>query len=249
MNNNKTGKYIKYAIGEIVLVVIGILIALQINNWNQSRKEAKQEQLILKKLEVELQEDIKFVQNQIETGIIYIEDFKFCLDVLSNQKESSLEEFHKHFSSSIIMTLFDINRTTFNSITESRTIDYIQNDILVDSLNSFYNDNYKGWDTANKDYTRNVIGPYLMNFDYLPVVNYDRYEMNTGGFSKNDFAQIDVSKFEIKPKSIEDFKKDIFIINILRQRLFLTEGQVLRYKQLKRKMESLVKQIQVEMKK
>ena len=36
---NKTGKYFKYAIGEIVLVVIGILIALQINNWNENRKD------------------------------------------------------------------------------------------------------------------------------------------------------------------------------------------------------------------
>ena len=36
---NKTGKYLKYAIGEIILVVIGILIALQINNWNETRKE------------------------------------------------------------------------------------------------------------------------------------------------------------------------------------------------------------------
>jgi len=35
---NKTGKYFKYAVGEIVLVVIGILIALQINNWNEKRK-------------------------------------------------------------------------------------------------------------------------------------------------------------------------------------------------------------------
>ncbi|MFK7783267.1 DUF6090 family protein, partial [Psychroserpens sp.] len=38
MSENKTGKYFKYAIGEIVLVVIGILIALQINNWNEQRK-------------------------------------------------------------------------------------------------------------------------------------------------------------------------------------------------------------------
>ena len=37
MSENKTGKYFKYAIGEIVLVVIGILIALQINTWNQKR--------------------------------------------------------------------------------------------------------------------------------------------------------------------------------------------------------------------
>jgi len=39
MEQNKTGKYLKYAIGEIVLVVIGILIALSINNWNEERKE------------------------------------------------------------------------------------------------------------------------------------------------------------------------------------------------------------------
>ena len=39
MKKNKTGKYLKYAIGEIILVVIGILIALSINNWNETRKE------------------------------------------------------------------------------------------------------------------------------------------------------------------------------------------------------------------
>ena len=38
METGKTGKYFKYAIGEIVLVVIGILIALSINNWNENRK-------------------------------------------------------------------------------------------------------------------------------------------------------------------------------------------------------------------
>ncbi len=39
METGKTNRYFKYAIGEIILVVIGILIALQINNWNQSQKE------------------------------------------------------------------------------------------------------------------------------------------------------------------------------------------------------------------
>ncbi len=37
---NKIGKYLKYAIGEIILVVIGILFALSINNWNESRKDS-----------------------------------------------------------------------------------------------------------------------------------------------------------------------------------------------------------------
>ncbi|MFT6699485.1 MAG: hypothetical protein ACJAVD_000984, partial [Porticoccaceae bacterium] len=39
MEKNKTGKYLKYAIGEILLVVIGILFALQINNWNNNKNE------------------------------------------------------------------------------------------------------------------------------------------------------------------------------------------------------------------
>ncbi len=54
---NKTGKYLKYAIGEIVLVVIGILIALQINNWNESRKLQKNINTYLNQKLVNLRED------------------------------------------------------------------------------------------------------------------------------------------------------------------------------------------------
>lgn len=56
METGKTGKYIKYAIGEILLVVIGILIALQINNWNESQKERKEEQKAL----LNLKEDFEY---------------------------------------------------------------------------------------------------------------------------------------------------------------------------------------------
>ena len=47
MEKNKTGKHLKYAIGEIVLVVIGILIALGINNWNEDRKNIQAEKVVL----------------------------------------------------------------------------------------------------------------------------------------------------------------------------------------------------------
>ena len=56
---NKTSKYFKYAIGEIVLVVIGILIALQINNWNENRKLNNNEKIIL----TDLVEDLKIDYN------------------------------------------------------------------------------------------------------------------------------------------------------------------------------------------
>jgi hypothetical protein len=55
---NKTGKYFKYAIGEIVLVMIGILLALQVNNWNENRKIRNTEQRLLRDLRTEIQSNI-----------------------------------------------------------------------------------------------------------------------------------------------------------------------------------------------
>lgn len=60
--NNKMGKYFKYAIGEILLVVIGILIALQINNWNEVRKERIKERAYLQRLKEDLVADKKAIQ-------------------------------------------------------------------------------------------------------------------------------------------------------------------------------------------
>jgi len=62
---NNTGKYLKYAIGEIVLVVIGILIALQINNWNQNQQNRKQEQQLLHQLLIEYNSNLKQINNKI----------------------------------------------------------------------------------------------------------------------------------------------------------------------------------------
>ena len=58
MEKNKTGKYLKYDIGEIVLVVIGILIALSINNWNEGRKERLKEINYLENLKIDLLNEI-----------------------------------------------------------------------------------------------------------------------------------------------------------------------------------------------
>lgn len=54
MQQNKTSKYFKYAIGEIILVVIGILIALSINNWNEKRKSLEKSKILLTQLRKEL---------------------------------------------------------------------------------------------------------------------------------------------------------------------------------------------------
>ena len=60
---NKTSKYLKYAIGEIVLVVIGILIALQINNWNESRKANENLIQLFERTQKELLYNIEHIMN------------------------------------------------------------------------------------------------------------------------------------------------------------------------------------------
>ena len=62
INQNKMGKYFKYAIGEIILVVIGILIALQINNWNQNRLNEDLESLYYKRLLDDVREEKQILE-------------------------------------------------------------------------------------------------------------------------------------------------------------------------------------------
>ena len=62
--NNLSSKYFKYAIGEIVLVVIGILIALSISNWNENRKSDKYELLLLQEIDNAIKSDIALINEQ-----------------------------------------------------------------------------------------------------------------------------------------------------------------------------------------
>lgn len=83
LSEGKTTRYLKYAIGEIILVVIGILIALQINNWNEGRKENFKQRSVLSNLLLDIKsdsvsysknlkelKDIDFLQEQLyKTGV------------------------------------------------------------------------------------------------------------------------------------------------------------------------------------
>ena len=82
MEKNKTGKYLKYAIGEIILVVIGILIALQINNWNEYRKDRNREQAILKNLQIDFQTNIKNVNDASSNFMVAYEASAKLLEII-----------------------------------------------------------------------------------------------------------------------------------------------------------------------
>ena len=86
LTENKFSKYLIYAIGEIVLVVIGILIALSINNWNQDRIELKETKVLLSNLRLDVEENIKNLKDQQNLLSIRIDWADFILKSLDDQK-------------------------------------------------------------------------------------------------------------------------------------------------------------------
>jgi hypothetical protein len=96
LSENKFSKYLLYAIGEIILVVIGILIALQINNWNEEKKENNTTSILAISLIDDLQKDKAFLTNAIAFSEIKIKNCDTLLQLLSvSQKNWEIESIYK----------------------------------------------------------------------------------------------------------------------------------------------------------
>lgn len=99
MEAGKTGKYFKYAIGEIILVVIGILIALSINNWNESNKENNTATLLAKSLIEDLNKDADFLKNALTFSEQKINSCDTLLNLLSRpQSEWDNNKIYESFN-------------------------------------------------------------------------------------------------------------------------------------------------------
>jgi hypothetical protein len=125
---NKTGKYIKYALGEIVLVVIGILIALSINNWNEKEKSRDSEKLLLTNLKEEFNFNLiqlKQTKNQIDnsTGqlVKLINLFGTKTDTLG------IDYLNKLINDGLWGPMLKSNQDIFNSIYDNGKMDLVSN--------------------------------------------------------------------------------------------------------------------------
>jgi hypothetical protein len=137
LSEGKTGKYLKYAIGEIILVVIGILIALQLNNLNENKKNDVFEKEILSQIQENLKSD-KLVLKQIELNFMKaIASSKKILDAEESQKT---EDSIKIWLGAIIQ--FDRFQPLTNTyeVLKSNGLDRISNKQLRFLLGKYYDD-------------------------------------------------------------------------------------------------------------
>ncbi|MBT8300634.1 MAG: hypothetical protein KJO63_04840 [Maribacter sp.] len=134
MEQNKTSKYFKYAIGEIILVVIGILIALQINNWNESRKQRNQELHYLKNLKTDLKLNIAELDNYISVRNSRIESANIVLEHFEGKPLQDLSDFAFHTTNIYIWQKFSQHDNTFQELTNSGNLALISNDSIKNGL-------------------------------------------------------------------------------------------------------------------
>lgn len=135
MEQNKTGKYFKYAIGEIILVVIGILIALQINNWNEHRKLKVKADIYVNKIINDLKVDTLNINKLIEKTEEYSQNIDNYYEYF-NSKDSlniSIEKLIDSINKLDIRFLkyFPVNKT-FKDMESSGS-----SDLLLDTQRDF----------------------------------------------------------------------------------------------------------------
>ena len=140
---NKTGKYFKYAIGEIILVVIGILIALSINNWNEERKNKIKESVYLEGIKSDLTRDIKYMQFLIPKNNTWTQNYA-TLDSLTKLKSNKIFEieFSEIFNLSRQIYTFYPRVGSYSSLISENSAGLISNKELLMQLKSIYEIEY-----------------------------------------------------------------------------------------------------------
>lgn len=138
IDSGSVTKYLLYAIGEILLVVIGILIALQVNNWNENRKVRASEAEILKNLRIELISNRDRLNDLLDTHRDEYEDGLILLNLfnkdVSGIPESKLDSMLGNLET---VYTFEANDGYIKSLIASGKIDHIQNAELKSYLSSF----------------------------------------------------------------------------------------------------------------
>jgi len=188
-STTRTVNYLKYAVGEIILVVIGILIALSINNWNESRKQSISEKEFITSVKNDLKQDKAFIQ-QVEVLIEpRIEAYKVLNSDLPNLYENdrnSLDSiFHNYFKSQ--RTFYPISGS-YESAVSGNQITVFRNKELIQKIIKLY----------NSTYDRLIDNGKILDERWAFLSKKYSFERRTGHFR------------EMKPEQLTEFLDDLY---------------------------------------
>ena len=187
---NKTGKYLKYAVGEIILVVIGILIALQINNWNQQRILEKQSQQVLLDLREEINENkteleraTEFLKQRVDKRLEFLNSSD--QNISDSEKIKKISNMVFFYVESIELPIIENELGSNKKIFQwSELTKSMQN--LSESI-GYYN---KGIEYLENDMHSNIL-PYLVNQGVMTDIM-----VSNGILNSKDYLNVDIYNSE-----------------------------------------------------
>lgn len=235
--DGKTGKYLKYAIGEIILVVIGILIALQINNWNELNKQRAKEVQFLKNLQSDLILEESELDRYIEIRESIVNSAQIALEHFNGKPVENIQMFNFHTFNVGVWQEFQRNNNTFLELLNSGNLTIISNDSIKNGLLNL--DLIHKKIISNREHLRNDMehyfyDPWFKTVDLDPFAQSFVFYANNGEFDR----EINLSREEINKLISDKVFKNGFVVAVFTNSLIIDDYK--RMKELNKKVVELI---------
>ena len=176
LTENKFNKYLLYAIGEIVLVVIGILIALQINNWNNNRINTEKQKDYLIAIKNDLEKQIPLLKRLVKRcDSISNVGSNILNDYNASQNFYLIDNLNNKLSLFFYAEMFPEISTTFDELKSTGQINIIKNKTVRTKIITYYqnaNDSQEGIRYVTSDIVYNHIYPALKSYTAILTENF-----------------------------------------------------------------------------
>lgn len=239
LSDNRFSRYFLYALGEVILVVIGILIALNVNNWNLSRIEKKKEIKYLNNIVLDLQKDLARLDYLIAFREKRMDGDREIIEVINGKPVDDLTGLTKNVCNSLMEERFTPNNNTYMELSSSGNLSLISSDaikkILLE-LEDLYKTNRFAVDHETWDYREYISKPMTkyLNLDRLFPVFMGAKTIEEQNILLQDFQPL----FECK-----EYKNGLFII------LTMSGYFVETYRNIQEKTKKAIELIQAELQK
>ena len=195
-NDNKAVKYTRYAIGEIVLVVIGILIALSINNWNENRKNKIIENTYLENIKTDLKTNLRYLEKFIEKRQETVNSVGITLEFFNEKKTLDINKFNYHCLTVLNWSPFEQHDNTYQELINSGKLSILTNKTIKDSLQNMQT-NFKGIQfiesEMEEDYERYLYDPFFSTIDLETSLNvFQAKQKNIKNLSELDSINVQI---------------------------------------------------------
>jgi hypothetical protein len=182
METGKTTRYLKYAIGEIILVVIGILIALQINNWNENRKDRFVEKTMLQAINNDIKTDISAIKSMLALELNMLSSNRELISILKDKQSKFRPEYKRTFKLINRYGVFFPQKMGYETL-KSKGLEIIRNDHLRSEIVSLYDFQY-----GNTAEIMDIKKQMFLNSN--PIFNTFLETLDDGSRVPNDFNAV-----------------------------------------------------------